>query len=176
MTPKFLTTPLIRTAGWLLALGLCRPRWAAPPSPAAADMPPAIQGKSLEGTPFSLKALRGKVTLLVFWSTDCAVCRDKMPELRANALGWRGQPFELVTVSVDRRQQDMADYERLVLATVNKNQRLTALWAGDASYQDNLGRPAHLPMTYLIDKSGQVVERYSGRIPAEAWDRMAELL
>jgi glutathione peroxidase-family protein len=29
---------------------------------------------------------------------------------------------------------------------------------------------------YLIDKSGKVVEQYSGRIPPEAWDRIADML
>jgi len=137
---------------------------------------PQLQGRTLGGQPFSLAALRGKVTLVLFWSTDCAVCRDKMPELRANAQGWRGQPFELVTVSVDRKLQDTADYERLVATVLNPNQRLLALWAGDPTYQSTLARPSHLPAAYLLDKSGRVVEQYSGRIPPEAWDRISDLL
>ncbi len=85
-----------------LALGMAHaPAWALQPG----DVP-VLQGKTLAGAPFSLAALRGKVVLVLFWSTDCAVCRDKMPELRANAQGWRGKPFELVTISVDRRMQD----------------------------------------------------------------------
>lgn len=160
----------------LLALGLAlalphAPVWAAPPS----DVP-LLQGRTLAGEPFSLAALRGKVTLVVFWSTDCAVCRDKMPELRANAQGWRGKPFELITVSLDRKLQDTADYERLVRTVVNKNERLLTLWAGDPAYRFSMARPAHLPAAYLLDKSGRVVAQYEGRIPPEAWDRIADLL
>jgi glutathione peroxidase-family protein len=33
-----------------------------------------------------------------------------------------------------------------------------------------------LPSGALIDKDGRLVERYSGRIPPEAWNRIAELL
>ena len=55
-------------------------------------------------------------------------------------------------------------------------QRFVQLWTGDGSYRDNLGQHAQLPAGYLIDKSGRVVERYVGRIPAEAWDRIADLL
>jgi cytochrome oxidase Cu insertion factor (SCO1/SenC/PrrC family) len=170
MRPSFFARHLLALA---LALALPHaPAWAAQPG----DIP-ALQGRTLAGQPFSLAALRGKVTLVVFWSTDCAVCHDKMPELRANAQGWRGKPFELVTVSVDRKLQDTADYERLVQATVrNKDERLLSLWAGDPAYQSSLERPAHLPAAYLIDKSGRVVEQYSGRIPPEAWDRIADLL
>lgn len=148
----------------------------APAAASAVGTTPQLQGKTLEGKPFNLAEQRGKVTLVLFWSTDCAVCRDKMPELRANAQGWKGQPFKLVTVSLDRKLQDTADYERLVAKVVNKDQRLLALWAGDASYQSTLARPSHLPAAYLLDKSGRVVEQYSGRIPPEAWDRISDLL
>ncbi|MCJ7800478.1 MAG: TlpA family protein disulfide reductase [Polaromonas sp.] len=157
-----------------LALALALPHapvWAAP----RGDKP-LLQGRTLAGEPFSLAALRGKVTLVVFWSTDGAVCRDKMPELRANAQGWRGQPFELITVSMDRTLQDTADYERLVRTVVNKKERLLTLWAGDPAYRSSLARPAHLPAAYLLDKSGRVVAQYQGRSPPEAWDRIADLL
>jgi peroxiredoxin len=172
MRASFLKRPLLALG---LALGLAlsqAPVWAVQPG----DMP-TLKGHTLANDFFSLAAQRGKVTLVVFWSTDCAVCHNKMSELRANAQGWRGKPFELITVSLDRKLQDTADYERLVLATVlNKNERLLSLWAGDPSYQSSIERPAHLPAAFLIDKSGKVVEQYSGRIPPEAWDRIADLL
>lgn len=162
----------------LLALFLA----AAPLAPAAAQTAPAplplpaIQGKTMEGKPFRLSSLKGKVTLVMFWATDCAVCRDKMPELRQNYEGWKGRPFELVLVSTDRKMKDVQDYEKIISRTVPLEQRFVQLWAGEPGYQDNLGKPAQLPTAFLIDKSGKIVERYQGRIPAEAWDRIAELL
>jgi hypothetical protein len=33
-----------------------------------------------------------------------------------------------------------------------------------------------LPAAFLLDKTGQLVEQYHGRIPPEAWDRIADLL
>lgn len=169
-------TRALCAAGLALGLGLAQ-------APARALQPgesPQIQGKTLTGAPFHLAALRGKVVLVLFWSTDCAVCRDKMPELRANAQGWRGKPFELVTISMDRRLQDVMDYERLVTAMVPASQRFPALWSGDPAYKDNALRPAqvptHLPAAWLIDKSGKLVEQYTGRIPADAWDKIADLL
>lgn len=171
MRSSFLIRHLLTLA---LALALALPHapvWAASPG----DVP-LLQGRTLAGEPFNLAALRGKVTLVVFWSTDCAVCRDKMPELRANAQGWRGKPFELITVSLDRKLQDTAEYERLVRTVVNKNERLLTLWAGDPAYRFSMARPAHLPAAYLLDKSGRVVAQYEGRIPPEAWDRIADLL
>lgn len=143
---------------------------------AQAPPPPTIDGRTVEGKPFRLAHLQGKVVLLMFWSTGCAVCRDKMPELRQNYQGWAGKPFELVLVSTDSRMQDLEAYEAIISRTVPLKQRFVQLWAREASYRDSFGPQAQLPASFLIDKSGKVVEKYQGRIPAQAWDRIAELL
>ncbi|MDP1687271.1 TlpA disulfide reductase family protein [Hydrogenophaga sp.] len=140
------------------------------------DTLPVLRGSTLDGRTFDLQALRGKVVMVVFWSTDCAVCRDKMPELRANVKGWAGQPFELVSVSTDRQRSNAVSYQQLVNATVPANQRFTTLWTGEPQYRDSFGAPGQLPAAFLMDKSGQLVEQYHGRIPPEAWDRIADLL
>jgi len=143
-------------------------------APAAVSMP-AISGKTIDGRPFALSSLKGKVVLVLYWSTGCAVCRDKMPELRTNYEGWAGKPFELVAVATDKRMQDVVDYERIISRTVPTKQQFVQLWMGDSGYRDNLGAHAQLPAGYLIDKTGKIVERYVGRIPPEAWDRIADL-
>ena len=168
--PTYLFTHLLLSLGLLLSLAPT-----AAPAQALGDAP-ALSGRTLSAEPFDLSALRGKVVLVLFWSTDCPVCLDKMPELRANAQGWRGKPFELVSVSFDRRERDAADYEKLVGTLVPTTQRFPTLWAGHPAYKSSAARPAHLPTTWLIDKAGKLVETYSGRIPPEAWDRIAELL
>ena len=137
---------------------------------------PTLRGTTLDGKTFALDALRGRVVLVFYWSTGCAVCRDKMRELRANMMGWQGQPFTLIGVNADVKRQDWMEYERLVSGTIPAAQRFPSLWTGDASYVDSMEQPTQLPSACLIDKSGHLVERYRGRIPAEAWDRIAELL
>ncbi len=166
----------MNTASALLALALAAGSVAQAQVPAAAVAAPAVEGRTVEGQPFKLSGLRGKVVLVMFWATSCAVCRDKMPELRQNYEGWRGKPFEMVLVSTDRRLQDLQEYERIISRTVPVQQRFVQLWSGEAGYRDTLGMPGQLPLAFLVDKSGKVVERYQGRIPAEAWDRIAELL
>ena len=151
--------------------------FAADAAPAGTSSPaPTLRGTTQDGQAFSLDALRGRVVLVFYWSTGCAVCRDKMRELRANMMGWQGQPFTLIGVNTDARRQDWLEYERLVAGTIPAAQRFPSLWNGDATYVDSMERPARLPSAGLIDKSGRLVERYRGRIPAEAWDRIAELL
>jgi thiol-disulfide isomerase/thioredoxin len=141
---------------------------------------PNVSGIGMDKKPFQLGSLKGKVVMLMYWSTDCAVCRDKMPELRENVRGWADKPFELVLVSVDKRMQDVDSYNAILNASVPTKQRFTQLWAGDPSFKDNLGTAQlprnQLPVTYLIDKTGKLVERSNGRIPPELWDTIADLL
>ncbi|MGI9215609.1 MAG: TlpA family protein disulfide reductase [Hydrogenophaga sp.] len=143
---------------------------------ANAELAPTLEGTTPDGQRLQLAGLRGRVVLVLYWSTGCAVCRDKMRELRANLTGWQGQPFTLLGVNMDARAQDFARYETLVRQTVPVPQQFTSLWAGAPGFIDSMGRPEHLPSACLIDKQGRLVERYSGRIPPEAWDRIAELL
>lgn len=137
---------------------------------------PELAGSTTDGRRFRLSEQAGRVVMVFYWSTTCAVCRDKMGELRANLAGWAGQPFTLVGVNMDSRQQDFRDHEALVRQTIATGRRFDSLWAGQPGFIDTLGMPARLPEACLIDKQGHLVERYSGRIPAHAWDRIAELL
>lgn len=165
-----------------LALALASaPQWARAAAPASgspgAPGPVAeLVGRTLDGRAFDLRALRGRVVLVVAWSTDCAVCRDKMPELRSNAAGWRDQPFSLVLLSVDRRRQDAADYEAILARTLAPGQRLPSLWIGDTVTTTGLSRREPLPATWLLDRQGRVVQQWTGRIAPETWDQIADLL
>lgn len=136
---------------------------------------PSLQGSTTDGKPFELSSLKGKVVLLMFWSTSCSVCRDKMPEIRQNHDGWSSKPFEVVLVSLDKRVKDLDDYEKVLARTVPSSTPQIWLWSGNQFYKDNLGSHTQLPATYVIDKTGKIVERYAGRIPAEAWDKISDL-
>ncbi len=163
----------------------------APVPPQGSDAKPAmlaknvkITGKTIDGPLFDLAQQKGKVVLVMFWATDCAVCRDKMRELRENAKGWQDKPFTTVLISADRRMTDVDNYNAIINKSVPQKERLTQLWALDPSYKDSLGSTemiknrsaTSLPLTLVIDKNGEVVKRYQGRIPAEVWDDISELL
>lgn len=149
---------------------------AAQPVPGVASAPAILEGQTFDAQRFTLASQRGKVVMVLFWSTGCAVCRDLMPELRANHAGWAGKPFELVTVSTDARRIDALDYERLLERIVPLTQRFPSLWRPDPDHKDSFGVIASVPTTFVIDPAGRVVEQYVGRIPPAAWDRVAELL
>jgi thiol-disulfide isomerase/thioredoxin len=170
--------------GWMAGAAYAQ---AAPEQPKAAVMLPKnvlISGKTIDGQAFDLAKQKGKVVLVMIWATDCAVCRDKMPELRENAKGWADKPFTTVLINADRRMSDVESYNAIINKSVPMKERLTQLWALDASYKDSIGtaelikdrNAKSLPLTLVLDKKGDVVKRYQGRIPAEVWDDIAELL
>ncbi|HET7772962.1 MAG TPA: TlpA disulfide reductase family protein [Burkholderiaceae bacterium] len=154
----------------------------ATPSPAAEPvrLPVGAQarlsGVQLDGKPFDLASTRGKVTLVVFWHKDCAVCRARMPELRANYLGWRDKPFELVSVATDSDVQSVRDYEQILQVAVPQAQNFPRLWRAGASHADNFGSISTYPTSFLLDRQGRVLRVFVGRIEAALWDDIAEVV
>jgi len=142
----------------------------------AKAQPALLEGNTLDGQRFSLEALRGKVVMLFFWNTDCVPCLQKMPELRANAAGWRGKPFELVLISTDRDRAAALGYLQTLKQVDRNTPGLPALWAGDLRFGGGVAVPAGVPLTLVINGQGLIQARHVGRISDEAWDEVAGLL
>jgi cytochrome oxidase Cu insertion factor (SCO1/SenC/PrrC family) len=178
--PFFTPRTLLRAALALLlgvaALGATHAQTPAPSANSTAGLGVASGNLSLaaadsKGQRITAAAVRGKVAVVFFWSTNCAVCRDSLPELRANAAGWQDKPFTLLAVNVDARKDDWLHYEKLVNQTVATNANWLSVRLDDAA-------PAaqRLPLTLLVDAKGKVIARYEGRLAPEVWDGVAELL
>jgi peroxiredoxin len=144
---------------------------------AQAVQSPMLVGKTMLPSTVDLAQLKGKVVLLFFWSTDCAVCLDKLPELRRNLDGWRGKDFVIVAVSQDRSMADLKAYEQVLDKVAPPNAQMKIVWRGDAAHRDNFGElPLKTPTTIVIDRDGKVAKNIRGRVPAELWDDIAELV
>lgn len=152
------------------------PAWAQTAALAPTGLVPVLEGTAADGQRLRLADFRGRVVLVFYWTSGCAVCRDKMKELRANLMGWQGQPFTLLGVNMDARKQDWLDYERLVTQTTPAVQRFASVWAGDSDFRDSMERPTQWPSACVINKNGQLVEQYRGRIPVDAWNQIADLI
>ena len=135
-----------------------------------------LAGTTLEGQPYDMQAERGKVVLVFFWSTECAVCRDKMPELRLNFEAWRDKGFQLVAVNADRSLSAVREYQALVDSMVPKTQRFPSLWRGAAAHRDSFGPVLQMPTAFVLDRKHKVVNEIRGRIAPSLWDDIAELV
>jgi len=149
------------------------------PAPARAAPPAAahrLSGTTLEGQPYDLRQDLGKAVLVFFWSTDCAVCRDKMPELRANYQAWRDKPFQLVAVNLDRSLQALREYDRILNRVVPMTQQFPQLWRAETNLRDDFGAIVQTPTSFILDKQHREVKQVHGRIDAALWDDIAELV
>lgn len=135
-----------------------------------------LSGPTLDAKPYDLAQDQGKVTLVFFWATDCAVCRDKMPELRNNYSAWRDKGFQLVAVSLDKNLADVQAYDRILSHTVPMKQHFPSLWRADPAHKDSFGPVTKTPTSFLFNRDGQLVKEFRGRMAPELWDDIAELV
>jgi peroxiredoxin len=68
--------------------------------------------RDIGGKTWDLSALRGKVVLVNFWSTDCLPCRHEMPELERLYQRFRVQGFVVLAISGD----EVADLRKYAAA------------------------------------------------------------
>lgn len=158
------TLPIAPFVFALLAAVVAPSSWA---EPATLKQPLAFSATTLEGGKFDASVLKGKVVMVYYWSTSCAVCRSHLSELRANLAGWKNKPFALVTVNIDSDAAQWRAYEHI--ATQTQAVRPISLW-------ESKGAMGKLPITLVADTTGVVKYRYEGRIAPESWDSVAELL
>ena len=168
----------LSTLAWLVSPGALAqpvpPAGAASASSAASTR--AYGGSALDGKAFQLQPGDGRVRVVVLWRTDCAVCLSKMPELRANAQGWKQEPSEPLLLNVDRQRDDALAYDRLRRDLSATSGPLISAWLGDVTLPPGWKTSGRLPVTLVIDRQGRVAARHEGRVPAEVWDQVADLL
>lgn len=142
----------------------------------AQDAGPVLRGQALDGRAYDLAQRRGRVVMVVLWRSNCRVCMDKLPELRTNAQGWKTAPFDLVLVNLDADAGDAATYDRLRRQVAGREDGVHGFWHGHLQLPAAWAASARLPRTLVIDREGRIAGDHAGRVPAEAWNQVADLL
>lgn len=125
-------------------------------------MPTYDSAKGLDGKPFDLASMRGKVVLINIWATWCGPCRYEIPELIKLQQTWRGQGFEVLGVSVDAEEtaNDVAPFvkEKAI------NYSVVIDTEGEIA---NLFETNVIPTSALIDREGRIVWTHVGTVEAD---------
>ena len=114
---------------------------------------PDIKLKDIDGNPFSLKTLRGRRVVLVFWASWCPDCRAEVPELKAMFEAANPAEVAFVSVSFDREFDKFKDY-------VLENSLPGIQLFDPSGKKDSAAGAAYhvkwIPSLYLIDAKGKV--------------------
>jgi peroxiredoxin len=120
--------------------------------------------ENLDGKKVRLSDFRGKPVLLNFWATWCEACKKEFPAMQRLYSQLKDDGFEIVAVSVDRRNRDRI--EEFV-----KTYQIDFPILLDPNQQARRGYYIMgLPTSYLIDSQGYLRGFISG---ARAWDHAA---
>ena len=113
---------------------------------------PEITLKSPEGNEVSLSSLKGKLVLIDFWASWCKPCRLENPNVVKVYKEYKDKGFEIYGVSLDKfKKQWTQAIEKDGLPWLHV---LDAQSLASADYRVNA-----IPMTYLIDKEGNILAK-----------------
>lgn len=120
----------------------------------------ATQLPDLDGTEQAVSQWLGKVLVVNFWATWCTPCRDEIPEFIEAQKKYGDQGLLFIGIAIDQPDKvQMFSKEfginyPVLVGSINTWSLLEA--AGN--------RMAALPYTVVIDRSGNLVENYLGRV------------
>jgi Thiol-disulfide isomerase and thioredoxins len=66
---------------------------------------PEFAAASMNGRVFDLNQLRGKVVVVTFWSTRCAICHSEIPKLNKLAEKYKGQNVVFLALTTDNESK-----------------------------------------------------------------------
>ncbi len=118
---------------------------------------PQVTFVSIKGERITAADLRGKVTLVNFWATDCAICVKEMPQLVETHQKYQSRGFNTIAVAM---RHDPPNY---VLAYVEKNLLpFTVAFDPLGEIAKAFGDVRLTPTTFIIDRRGNVVQKIVG--------------
>lgn len=117
---------------------------------------PAINSAYLNGKPFSLLELKGKMIILNFWVSTCPYCREEMPWLEKIHKENNGS-IAIIGINTGEKStkaQFFIDYLNITYPIIIDS---------DASIQRSYGI-VYKPSTVLISPKGNIIKRIPGQL------------
>jgi thiol-disulfide isomerase/thioredoxin len=118
---------------------------------------PYFEGKSPDDRIIKLPEVLGKVTLVDFWASWCAPCRQENPNIVAAYNQYHDKGFNIISVSLDKSEAKEQWIAAIKEDQMNWNHisRL-AYWNDPIARQYNV---AAIPASFLLDENGIIIDK-----------------
>jgi thiol-disulfide isomerase/thioredoxin len=128
-----------------------------------------LTGKDLNGKPFDLAQLKGKVVLVDFWASWCEPCLRELPHLKEIYSRFKDRGFEIVGVCID------SEIEKARQHIAVQQIPWTQVYAKPALGFDSWSNPhakkfgvTAIPASFLVDRKGMAIARNITGSPQQA--------
>ena len=111
--------------------------------------------KTLEGKPFDVNSLSGKVIFLNLWATWCGPCRVEMPSIQ-KVYSEFGSDIAFIMLSIDPD-----DAINKVKRYVEKNKYTFPVYVPSGELPNDLKVP-YIPTTFVIGRDGKILMKEQG--------------
>jgi len=127
------------------------------PSPMLHKPAPEFKLAGLDGRKVSLSDFKGRPVVVNFWATWCGPCKVEMPWFEEFSKKYARDGFEVIGVTDD------ADVGKdKIVKEAGKLGVTYPVLLGDDTVDKAYGDPDVLPMSFYVDKTGNVVEVTAG--------------
>jgi len=123
---------------------------------------PSFTLLDLKGEKVNFADFRGKVILLDFWATWCPPCREEIPYFNDLYSEYKKDGLEVIGISLDRGNPDgvqkLLDKMGVKYVNLMGNDEIVEIF----SNIPGMGPIQGIPITFLIDRKGQICQRFVG--------------
>lgn len=123
---------------------------------------PAFTLTNLDGKPVSLADFRGKVVVLDFWATWCPPCKREIPDFIDLQKEYGSRGVQIIGIALDQPEK--------VEAFARQNGMNYPILLGSDDIALKYGGISGIPTTFIIDKSGRIVNKFEGFRPRQVFE------
>ncbi|AMM93725.1 thiol-disulfide oxidoreductase ResA [Peribacillus simplex] len=121
----------------------------------------------MEGKEHKLSEYKGKGVFLNFWGTYCKPCEYEMPYMENQYKNFKDQGVEILAVNVGESDYAVNNF-------ITKHNLTFPVMIDKGREVENAYRVDILPVTFLVDKEGKVVDIITGALTEESIQKHME--
>lgn len=122
-----------------------------------------------DGKTYSLSQFKGKVVLINFFTFFCGPCRQEMPHLSQISQELKGQGFQMLGIG-------LASTPAQLKQIVTQLNLAYPVLEGNDAVSKAYGGVELVPLTFIIDKEGNIAHKILGARSKEDFERMIKPL